>query len=224
MFILIFFFPLSRQYLPWRWKKRGENSTSCWIRVWGAGRGISCIANCLQAAGCVYRLNREVDTRWADGKESISDPSHAKYPGWGVVTLRAASFSPLRRGIEGWIVFIKRTFLSVTLTAHKTTDQLLGSRHWVGTLGNWKQSQRVHTSEGNSCQRTNAKLDCFPPTEEATERHVTLGGPDCFQSHRSLSVFKCLGLTARRGRCWAPPAQLRGAPHSRALSGDTSCP
>lgn len=75
-----FFFPLSRQYLPWRWKQRGENSTSCWIRVWGAGRGISYIANCLQAAGCVYRSNREVDTHWADGKESISGPLHAKYP------------------------------------------------------------------------------------------------------------------------------------------------
>ena len=144
-------------------------------------------------------------------------------PGWDVVTLRAASFSPLRWGIEGWIVFIKRTFLSVTLTAHKTTDQLLGSRHWVGTLGNWKQSQRVHTSEGNSCQRTNAKLDCFPPTGRGNRKTCDSGRTRLF-SKPSLSVFKCLGLTARRGRCWAPPAQLRGAPHSRALSGDTSCP
>ena len=174
-----FFLPLSRQYLPWRWKKRGENSTSCWIRVWGAGRGISCIANCLQAAGCVYRSNREVNTHWADGKESIGGPSHAKYPWLRRGYPESSGFSPFHWGIEGWIVLIKRTFLSVTDCSQdnwSTARHPALSRH-LGELEAVSGSSHIRRKflSKNKC-----KVGLFPPTGRGNRK-------TCFWEDRLFS-------------------------------------
>ena len=59
--------------------------------------------------------------------------------------------------------------------------------------------------------KNKCKVGLFPPTGRGNRKTCDSGRTRlCFQSHRYISVFKCLGLTARRGRCWAPPAQLMG--------------
>ena len=75
----------------------------------------------------MYIPNKVDGAPWAGGKESISGPSHAKCHSEMCCT-ESSLLLALSLGNRRMNCIVKRTFLAVTQTGHKTTDRLLGSR------------------------------------------------------------------------------------------------